>query len=82
MAHLDTTYNSLTIADNGFVSVRKHITMHDEDENIVANANEKIYFQKNEDISSLPTHFQEAINAFWLGVVEETETTTNDDLVS
>ncbi len=68
MSHIETTYNSVTIDQNGHVSVRKEVVFNNELEEVVATAREKEYFAKDSDISVLPQHFQDAINAFWAGV--------------
>lgn len=73
MSHIETTYNLLTIEQNGHVSVRKEVTFNNELEEVVATAREKEYFAKDSDVSVLPQHYQDAINAFWAGVpVKET----------
>jgi len=72
MSHIETTYNSLTIDQNGHVSVRKEVTFNNELEEVVATAREKEYFAKDSDVSALPQHYQDSITAFWAGVpVEE-----------
>ena len=71
MSHIETTYNSLTIDQNGHVSVRKEVTFNNELEEVVATAREKEYFAKDSDVSALPEHFQSAITAFWAGVPAE-----------
>jgi len=73
MSHIETTYNSLTIDQNGHVSVRKEVTFNNELEEVIATAREKEYFAKDSDVSVLPDHYQDAITAFWsrLPAVEE-----------
>ena len=75
MSHIETAYNSLTIDQNGHVSVRKEVMFNNELEEVVATAREKEYFAKDSDISALPEHYQDAITAFWAGlpVVEAEE---------
>ena len=71
MSHIETAYNSLTIDQNGHVSVRKEVMFNNELEEVVATAREKEYFAKDSDISALPDHYQDAITAFWAGVPAE-----------
>ena len=71
MSHIETTYNSLTIDQSGHVSVRKEVTFNNELEEVVATAREKEYFAKDADITILPQHYQDAINAFWSGIITE-----------
>lgn len=68
MSHIETTYNSLTIDQSGHVSVRKEVVFNNDLEEVVATAREKEYFAKDSDVSVLPQHYQDAINAFWAGV--------------
>jgi len=77
MSHIDKTYNSLTIDVSGSVSVRTHSNFCNDDEVVVATAREKEYFVKDADISNLPAHYQNAINAFWAGIVTEETTEEN-----
>ena len=71
MSHIETAYNSLTIDQNGHVSVRKEVMFNNELEEVVATAREKEYFAKDSDVSALPDHYQDAITAFWAGVPAE-----------
>lgn len=71
MSHITTTYNQLSIDQNGHVSVRKEVTFNNELEEVVATAREKEYFAKDSDVSALPQHFQDAIAAFWSGMPSE-----------
>jgi hypothetical protein len=71
MSHIETTYHQLSIDSNGHVSVRKEVTFNNELEEVIATARDKEYFAKDSDIAILPQHFQDAIAAFWAGVVIE-----------